>query len=319
MSQREKRLTAVVRSLVLLWGGNWAWQTYSTRYNTAVAARSSAATELQSTLGELQRTRAAVRKLRDWQQKSLPADVNVAQSQYRAWLLDKLQEASLEIDDVSPRQAGGVASDAYQALTYEVKGEGTLEQVVRFLDTFYRSDQLHKLSVLRLFPQEDGKRVRVTLSIEALVVSGTKRETGLSDGVSDRLALPTADDYVERIGSRNPFVAYEPPPPPKPKVAEQSRPTPPPKPEFDHAKHAKLTAVVSVGDDYQAWVTVQTLGEKLFLKRGDKIEVGQFKGTVVEVFEQEMVVETDAGVVTFGMGEALSEGRLLTAEGPAGS
>lgn len=311
MSQREKTLAAAVGLMVLLWGGSWVWQNYSSWKESAAARRSSAAADLQTSLLEQQKARAAVKKLRAWREKSLPANLAVAQSEYRAWLVEQLQLAGLVVADVSPRPTGQ-QSTAYQALGYEVEASGKLAGLVRFLDTFYRSDQMHKIGSLRLAPQGDGDRLRVTLNVEALVVTGTERQDGLAEGASDRLALDSADQYVERIAARNPFVAYEPPPPPSPKVVARPRPKPVEEPKFDHAKHANLTGVVSVGNDYQAWVTIHTLGERLYLRKGDDVKVGQFEGTVLDVYEKELLIETDAGVIALRVGDKLSDGKKLT-------
>ncbi len=317
MSDREKMLATVVGLLIALWGGNWAWKNYSQWQQSATTKQINAATDLQSAQFELSKARAAVNKLRAWREQSLPASVAVAQSQYRAWLVEQLQAADLEVADVSPRPTGQ-QSPAYRALGYEVDASGKLAGVVEFLDTFYRSDQLHKISFLRLAPQNDGNELRVTLNVEALVVGGTDRTDGLSDGVADRLNLDTAEQYVERISKRNPFVAYTPRPAPKPKVVERPRPKPTPKPEFNHAEHARLTGVVSDGEEFQAWVTIQTLGERLYLRTGDDVDIGRFKGTVVDVFEKELLVDTDEGVISVRVGEKLTDGKRLTST-PAGS
>lgn len=311
MSDREKMLAAAVGLLIAIWGGNWAWQNYSDWQQSATTQQINAATDLQSAQFELSKARAAVNQLRTWRKKSLPASVTVAQSQYRAWLVDQLQAADLEVADVIPRPTGQ-QSPAYQALGYEVTASGNLAGVVKFLDTFYRSDQLHKIGVLALVPQDGADELGITLTIEALVVRGTDRKDGLSDGVADRPKLGTADEYVERISKRNPFVAYTPRPAPKPKVVERPRPKPAPKPEFNHAEHARLTGVVSDGDAYQAWVTIQTLGERLYLRTGDDVDIGQFKGTVVDVLEKELWVDTAEGVISVRVGEKLTDGKKLT-------
>lgn len=319
MSDREKKLTALVGLVIALWVGNWGWQKYSTWRQAAIGRQTAADSAAQDARLELIQAKQAANRLADYRKRSLPSNAAVAQSQYRAWLVEQLQAAKLEVDDVSPRRTGQRTS-AYESLSYVVTASGKLESVVRFLDRFYRSDQLHKISALRMNPTGENDRLRVTLSVEALVVSGTERATGLAEATSDRLQQESADEYVSRIVSRNPFTAYEPPPPPRrepPKVVREE-PRTPPKPSFNHADHAKLTGVTSVGGEFQAWVSVQTLGELLLLGKGDEIKVGQFEGTVVDVYQRELLVETDDGVLAIGIGQTLSDGRALTST-PAGS
>ncbi|MGI9457813.1 MAG: hypothetical protein ACR2NU_14705 [Aeoliella sp.] len=308
MSPREKKLTAAVVLLVLLWGGNWAWLRYSRWHQTAQAANRNAESALGAAKLEQLKTNDAVEKIKQWREKSLPAIANVAQSQYRAWLIERLQEARLKIDDVTPT-GSGQRSGAYQGLTYTIDAAGDLTAVVKFLDSFYRSDQLHKISVLRLTPQEQGD-LRVTLTIEALVVSGTERKSGLVDLVSDRLALESVDQYVSRVVSRDPFKAYTPPKPP-PKVVERVVVKPREKPKFDDSKHAKFTGVVSYGNELQAWVHVQTKGDMLHVKRGDDLKVGLFEGQVVDVRPQQLVIMTAEGMLAIRIGKTLREGVVL--------
>jgi len=307
MTPREKKLAGAVLLLFLLGGGSWAWTRYSDWSTQAHNSKDSAAAALQTALLDLQKSRASVRKLRDWREKSLPSNLNVAQSQYRAWLLEKLQEAKLNIDDVAPT-GGGQRSDAFQSLTFTVNADGKLSAVVKFLDSFYRSDQLHKIGVLRLNPIAGEDNLRVVLSIEALAVNGTTRDTGLAKGQSQRLALASADEYVERIDSRNPFVAYTPPAPPKPKVVSKPRPKPPEKPKFDDSKHAKVTAILG-GEELQAWVHLKTKGETLRVKEGDDLKVGLFEGKVLEVRPRQLVLETPEGVLAVDVGDSLRDGK----------
>lgn len=321
MSDREKKLTVAVVLIVGLWFGNWGWQKYSAWKQAAIAQQTTAASNAQNAFLERQQARMAVNKLKAWREMSLPANPTVAQSQYRAWLIETLQQARLDVDDVNPRRAGQ-RSDAYEALSYVVSSDGKLDAVVRFLTAFYQSDQLHKITTLSLLPIDGSDTLRVSLTVEALVVTEAERESGLAQGKSKRLKLPSAEEYVERIVGRNPFVAYKPPPPPRkdpPQVVRKDPPPrKPPKPSFNHADHAKLTGVVSVGDDYQAWIWVQTLDERLYLRKGDDVKIGLFEGTVIDIYRRELLIETDDGVLAFRVGDKLSDGRQLT-QAPTGS
>lgn len=309
MTNREKKLAAAVAILIMLGVGNWGWQKYSTWKQSATARKTTAATDLQAAMLEQTKTRRAVNKLRAWREQSLPANAAVAQSQYRAWLVELLQDAGLDVTDVTPRPTGQQSS-AYKALGFEAEASGTLTGVVKFLDAFYRSDQLQKISSLRLAPMnDDNDQLRVTLNVEAIVVNGTERQHGLPEATSNRLALASASEYVERIAGRNPFVAYKPPAPLRPKVVERPRPKPAEKPKFNHAEHAQITGFVSEGDNYEAWVTVHTLGERLYLQKGDEVKVGAFEGTVIDVYRSELLIDTDAGLLAFGLGDKLTDGK----------
>ncbi|QDU55441.1 hypothetical protein [Aeoliella mucimassa] len=321
MNDREKKLAAAVGVIFALWGCYWGWNKYSDWKQTAQKSLTSAQNSLQE--AELDKLKAedAVKQLNEWRNQSLPADPAKAQAQYRGWLVEQLQDARLDVDNVTPRRVTG-RSDAYEPVSYQVEATGKLDSVVKFLDTFYRSDLLHKISSLRLTPRDGSSELSVSLSVEALVVDGTERTEGLSEGTSDRLKLASSKEYLDRIVGRNPFAEYKDPPPKLPdRVVTTSQPEPrqpAPKPSFNHAEFATVTGFVSDGDDYQAWVWAKTLeDERLRVKRGDAIEVGEFKGTVVDVFKQELVVETPEGLIAFRLGDTLLEGRIM-ASAPAG-
>ena len=322
MNDREKKLTAAVGLLVVLWGSYWGWNKYSTWLQNAQNEKTSVATQLQEAELDLAKARTAVRNLQTWQEQSLPASVATAQAEYRGWLVEQLQSSRLDVDSVTPRRVTG-RNNAYQPVSYQIEATGKLKSVVEFLDKFYRSDLLHKISNLQLTPRDAKGDLQVSLAVEALVVEGTKREKDLPEGTSDRLLLASADEYVSSIVGRDPFAEYVKPRPPRivtPRVVEDKPPvTPTPRPSFDHAKYAKITGLVSVGDDYQAWVWAKTLDDKrLRLNRGDKIDIGEFEGTVVDVTQDELVVETDEGLWVFRLGETLSDGRLLVSASTGG-
>ena len=314
MTAREKKLAAAVGLLVLLWAGNWAWNWYSDWHQQATAARLNARTALQDAEFELTKTRSAVRDLQSWQQRSLPADANVAQSQYRAWLIEQLKAANLKLQDVTPI-GSGQRTDAYRGLSYVVDAEGDLAAVVKFLDSFYRSGQLHKISLLRLAPLATGSGLRATINVEALVVDGTKRTDGLTELASDRLALDNVEEYVDRITGRDLFAEYtppKPPPPPPPKVVDRPPPKPPEKPKFDDSKHAHLTGLVKDDSGWKAWVTVRTTDERFRFTAGDEVKIGLFEGRVAAIDRRRMLVEIDGETLAVSLGDSLRDGEQVT-------
>ncbi|TWT67013.1 hypothetical protein Pla123a_44420 [Posidoniimonas polymericola] len=315
MTQRERVLLIGVILTLALWGG---WKGLQWRQQAMSDLRSEQrALDQQLAAADLERlkTQRDIERLEQWQQQSLPADTQVAQTEYRAWLMDQLNEAGLSFNNVR-RVGARPEGSAYTSITYTAHAEGKVPQLTKFLYSFYRSAQLHKLTRLKLDPLPDGGAVAMDITVESLIVDGTTRKEGLSEGESDRLALGELADYLASIEGRNVFVEYTPPPPPKkdppPQVAEK-RPEPPPKPKFDDAKHAHFTAVVGKGDAQQAWINVRTTGKTLYVSEGDAIKVGQFDGTVksIDAAARRLYIESEGKVYGVPFGASLSEGEPI--------
>ena len=310
MTPREKKLAAAVLLLVVLWGGNALFQRYSTWQQAAASANLNARTSYQEIKLTEAKTNSAIKQLRQWQEKSLPANPNIAQSQYRAWLIKLLQESHLKIEDVTP-SASSRRSNAYRNLTYNIDAEGDLAAVIQFLDRFYRSDQLHKIGMLRLTPLDRGSQLRVNLTVEALVVHGTKREAGLNDEVSNRLALSGVDEYMTRVVGRDFFREYtppKPPPRPRPPVVQRPKVKPTPTPKFDDSEHAYLTGLTQTEQGQLAWVTVRTTGESYQFLTGDEVSIGLLEGEVVQVTPRYFVLQTEEGLLRVMLGDSLRDG-----------
>jgi len=312
MTQREKLLAAAVLGLLLLFGGRSLW----TNYQDSLTAKRSQRAAAQARLGEAKLARARGRQaytnLQDWQQRSLPADRQVAQSLYRTWLQDRFTAAGLAIEDIQPN-VRTAPNDAYQVVGYTITARGTLKAVTNLLYDYYRSTLLQQITELRLQPGTGASQLLVTFQTEALLVVGTTRDT-LPEGEADRLAKSSAEEYVTSIDGRNLFTAYRPPrPDPPPRVVRDA----PPSPEFDHAKFAFFTGTVGNGNGFQAWINVRTTNESLRLSAGDPIKVGLFEGRVVSVEPRALVVETGDKKLRVELGTSLRDGKELKSEGDA--
>ncbi len=309
MNQREKLLAGAVALLFFAWGGARLWGQYQSAIDARADALVTAKGNLERAKLEAFKARAALNELDVLQARSLPSDRNVARSEYRAWLIRQLADAGLAYDDVKSAPGGRVSGDAYEALTFTADAVGDMPAVTKFLYAFYHSNHLHKATLLKLTPIAGSDKLRLGITIEALVVPGTPRATGLAEGESDRLALESADAFVASMSGRNIFKEYVPPPPPRPPrpvVVRRDPPPRPPPPKFDDAKYAFVTGIVGSGDSYQAWVTVRTTGEVLRVKAGDPLKVGELSGRVERVTADAMVLATDAGTVTVSLRQGKS-------------
>jgi type II secretion system (T2SS) protein M len=303
MSQREKTLAAAVLSLFLLWGGGKLWG----RYNDSLANQRTSLIAAQSKLDDaklaLERGLSAVKQLEAWQAQSLPADRDVAQTLYREWLRAKCSDAGVTLDDIQTDQRT-TRTEAYTTIGYTITAHGSLKAVTSLLYSFYRSTQLQQITRMQVRPGADAGQLSILLQIEALVLPGSANSAKLPEGVSNRLAKASADDYVKSITGRNLLTAYSPPhaePPPGSANAE------PPKPKFDDAEFAFVTGIVEVDGRLQAWITVRTTAEELRVFAGDSVKVGQFEGKVVSISPRMVVLQCDKEELHIGLGHSLHE------------
>lgn len=304
MTTREKILAAAVAAMVLLWGGNWL----RNKYTTSMAAKRSQLSAAQQQLGDaklaLAQGEAAMRQLDAWQQRSLPADRESAQSLYRVWLESQFKAAGLTVEEFQPLQRL-VPAAGYTAIGYKVDAHGTLKSLAGLLHTYYRHPLLQQITRLQLQPDTNPAQVKISLNTEALILPGAANDK-LPEGEIAGTAKPKVEDYTNSIGSRNVFVVYRPPRPEPPPNSD--RPTPP-KPEFDDAKFAYFTATIQIDGRYQAWIHVRTTNETLRLFEGDAVKVGLFDGKIVSIEPRAIVVRSGDKDLRVKLGENLRDGK----------
>lgn len=288
MNKREKILAIALGAILVLFGGN-------ALISRQRLASTRSQTQLQAALQTLEKSKLAIahgknatRRITEWQDLALPTDRDVAHSLYRAWLIQKIKEAGLSVDDINPNERTSV-SPAYQSIGYEVKARGSLANITKFLYEFYSGTLLQQITKLQMTSTPGAPDLGIQLSVEALILPGATHTDSLPEGKSDRLKLASRDDYEKSIVGRDLFKTYTPPRPPR-EVVRTPRPTPP---KFDEASQAYVTGIVQSGARMQAWITVRTTGEVLRLYEGDDLHVGELKGKIESIKPRLIVLKTD--------------------------
>ncbi|MFM7843567.1 MAG: hypothetical protein ACKPEY_04970, partial [Planctomycetota bacterium] len=149
----------------------------------------------------------AVAKLRSYEDKSLPSDVDLARSLYQTWLLEKLDDAELHDVNVTIPGGGRGRQGAFVRHTFEVTGKGNLAQLTSLLFELHSVDRLHRIQRLTINPIKDSKDLDIGLTIEALSLAGATETDSLNDQLTDRLRLADAEEYQQLIVGRNLFAA----------------------------------------------------------------------------------------------------------------
>ena len=293
MQKREQILAIGFGLVVAAYAGNWLFQT---ALDGPLAERHAKTVRLQEDIARRQRdlrqARAAAKELAAWQAQSLPSDVQIARSLYQAWLLELVDAIGLQNRDVDSGEAVN-RKGMYQALSFSVRGRGTLDQLTRFLDSFYRAGHLHQIHSLSVTPLSRSGELDLSIGIEALVVSGADRKDQLAARASDRLASSTLADY-RTIVTRNLFGVGS--------------------ADADAADHTYLTAVLDVDGEPEAWFTLRATDTILKLRQGQAIDVDQFHGVIAEIVDSDVIIQSDDERWLITVGESLARASTLPPE-----
>ena len=245
----------------------------------------------------LARARQAGKQLEIWEAQSLPSDSEVARSLYRAWLLELVVYVDLGnpfVDSGEPLVKKGM----YRTISFSVRGRGTLDQLTTFLFYFYDANHLHQIRSLAITPVPKSDELDLSITIEAVVLPTADRRDRLSADTSDRLAFNDPEDY-ESISGRNLFGIGGNP---------------------DPTDYTFLTTVVYVDSQPEAWFTLPwfTLPPNdnplRKFREGQTLEIGQFSGTIAEIADSDVIIESEGERWLLTIGENLAQAFALPPE-----
>ena len=230
--------------------------------------------------------------------RSLPRTPNDARSLYTFWLLELLKYCDIEAGDVT----GNNPTRAAFGLNYRfnVRGTCSLDRLSRLLFEFYYAPFLHRVTSMTIAPVE-GKEdvITVTLTVDALALRPPFQQAPYPL----QNQLPTG--YIPRLRS-NDLTAYH--------VIADRNLLQAAKGGVDKADYAYLTAINQVDDQTEIWLTVRTDNGIIKAKKGEAIRVGSFRGTVEDIFEQDVVFNRDGMRWLMTLGDCLNRAFALAPE-----
>jgi hypothetical protein len=204
-NERERLLMVVIGGVTLLIVGffvvSWVSGQFSRRRGDIARLKDDIKKfDRQVALG-----RAASRKIKQFEERSLPADAEKAKTQYVSWLVNEMERAGLIEPDVRAGASIGGEKDLFIKQPFTVDASGTLPQIVELLYQFYREDWLHRITDLKLSPVKDSKLLNLKLHIETLSLKKASSVDKLKPRISHRLKYPDAAEYYDSIVGRNLF------------------------------------------------------------------------------------------------------------------
>jgi hypothetical protein len=295
LGKREKIL-ALLTALLLLGGvANFVFSVLGTSSGDRTADRDRLALEIEKKKLLVARGDKAQARLAEWQKRSLPGDRELGRSLYQNWLSELLDQVGFKRSRVESGE-GRMHHNAYYLFPFTVRGQGSMEELVRFLFAFYRAGHMHQIRHLSIKPMENGRGLDLVITIEALSLPGARSDK-LSPEPGTRLALSVGDEYRHQIVGRNLFSPYA----PKRETAASS-PN-----RFDPSKHAYLTAILAVDGRPQAWFVARTTDQVFKLSEGEEFTVGAVRPRVVRIGGRSVELEIDGARYQVGLGASLGE------------
>lgn len=204
-NSRERLLLVIVGAFALLIAGffliSWISGQFSRR-ETEIARLND---EIKKFDRQVKLGRAASHKIVQYEERSLPADAEIASSKYQSWFVNEMERAELIEPDVHTGPTVGGAKDLFIKHSFLIEAKGTLPQLVELLYEFYRVDWLHRIIDLKLRPFKDSKLLSIMMHVEALSLKKASSLDKLQPRISHRLQLANRDAYYDSIVGRNVF------------------------------------------------------------------------------------------------------------------
>ncbi|QDU81788.1 hypothetical protein Pla110_35380 [Polystyrenella longa] len=235
----------------------------------------------------------ANRELPHWEKQALPENVDRASALYKNWLLQLVSRAGLASTNVEANSSVSTKKGAYRALSFSVRGKGNLEQLTALLYEFYQTNLLHRINSLSLTPSQSSDQIDISLGIEALSMAGVKRDHLITEEPSERLAYSDVLDYRPII-KRNFFSVGG---------------------EFDPVNLTRLSGITysSLTGQPEAWFTLGATDERVELKSGEELTVGDFTGKIVQIAESDVILESGGSKWLLSIGENLDQAYAIPA------
>jgi hypothetical protein len=209
MTQRERTLALAVGGLLVFLAIYWGFN----KYRGAIQTRENQIASLESKQLDLLKKQfdgaRADGQMGEYFVRSLPGNVERARSEYSKWLLEMVQTNNLKNANVDPSTSLPVG-DLYDKHSFNVTGEGDLDDILELLHSFYAKDYLHRIRSLDLKPIRDGG-FDLSLTADAVGLKSAPLDEIQPESNSWRVDSDVAQ-YRDTILNRNLFEPTNQPP-----------------------------------------------------------------------------------------------------------
>lgn len=227
MQRREQLLLYVlVATAVLYLGGMGVYSAFIKPIDESREKLAAVNDRIDKAMDQLIVLGAQRAKLKEWKGRSLPTDpakqgarpdaLNALRL-YQDWLHDLALLSGFEDLRITPERRSTGGGNVYVAVNVKIEADARYDQLCHFLDRFYRTDLLHRVTALRVMNKvpEGNPLLQITLDAEGLAIVGAPQnprlfpETFLDEEVSDDArvlnvkssdSFPTKPGFLIRLG-----------------------------------------------------------------------------------------------------------------------
>ena len=252
----------------------------------------------------------AQKNLKPVRELSLPADPSVASLVYQDWLLDQMKKAGLQDAVVTPGQPIPEENVGHR-IPFTIQTTENMRQIGRFLDSFYASPLLHRITFMTINnagSSSDSTR-KLMLSLEGLALHNAT----VTDSIPDtrNIASRSANAKLEYFFSRNdPFrravikpVTFTPVGKAEPETPTSS----PAKPKVDELKTIRLVASILKQGQPEAWFFDTRTKKEFIVTVGEELKLSDFSGRVISIAADSITLASNDQSQTTKLGETLRE------------
>jgi hypothetical protein len=309
VNQRERVLAIGLGTVV---GGWLLFSTVKSRIIEPLRARDGQIMALRGQIEAKKTELAAAQKgameLSGWRRASLPADESVAQTLYLDYIRRLLSEAGIDRPTIRPGRSINRA-DVYSRLPVTVDARADLAKLTAFLREFEAAPLLHQIRRLRIQPVLKDDKIEaydLSMSLEAVAMpdSFSKDTLPTAELVGDALAnRPSRGDQEFKIFvEKNPF---------QPTAVTSSlmrnAADKPASSQVDERSEYYVRAILFVEGEGVAWFVKQGSDDKKSMKKGDKLEVGGFSGTVLAIESDSVQLQVNELIGSVRLGKTLAD------------
>ncbi|MCL2744511.1 MAG: hypothetical protein FWE67_11735 [Planctomycetaceae bacterium] len=300
---KRNLVTLIVLAVIFLWyGTSWVYKSLykepRVKLGTSITQHKQGIENAKRNIGLMQQFTGQNLSLYS---RSMPRMPNEVRSQYSFWFRELLKYCGIDSGEV--KDDNPVKTAVGWNYRFHISGTCSLDQLSRLLFEFYSVPFLHRITAMSV-ATIDGKEGQVNLSmtIDCLTMTPCYQ----NDPYPLLNQLPQTAGVPSALMAGKDLTAY--------RVIAERNLLQAARGGVDKADHTYLTAVNWVADKPEVWFNVRTDNVTIRATKGEPVNSGSFRGTLLDVIDNDVVIERNGIRWLLTLGDCLNQAFALPPE-----